>query len=160
MVSPMLEARQFVDDLIFGRKGEDRVFNYLRHHKQTKAIMDVTKDKKYQEDDIDFLVQTIEDKIYHIEVKNDKQTDKTGNIVYETMSHTNKGCLARSKADLIYYVTEHAMYCFSLTNIRLFISHTNPKEVLMGDGAKGYLLSVRSMLDGGYIQIVEENQWT
>ena len=119
--------------------------------------MDVSKAKTFQEEDVDFLVQTVDDQVYRVEVKNDRMADETGNICFETKSNSNEGCLQRSKADYIFYVTKKCVYCFSLPDIKWHIEITEPTEVCMGDNARGYLLSIKELKNAGILKTVKEN---
>lgn len=141
----------FAKDLIVGQCGEDKVYNFLRHKKNVKQIMDVTQAKKYQNDDIDLLVQTNDDEVYSVEIKRDTMADKTGNIPYETKSNSNVGCLERSKADYIFWVTDNHIYWHSLTSIRKYIDLTEPVLIKMGDNARGYLLPIEDLKEKGVL---------
>lgn len=146
----------FEEDLKFGVIGEDIVFNHLRHSPKIKHILDVTKAKKYQEDDVDFIVQTIDEETYLVEVKADRQSHETGHLAYELWSNSNKGCLARSKADYVYYVTMDKTYCFKLNTLREYINQIKPPITIMGDNAKGHLLDIEDLIRKGIITEIDK----
>jgi len=139
-------------DLKFGARGEDVIYNYLRHSPKTKVIMDVSQAKTFQEEDVDFIVQTIDNQVYKVEIKTDRQADRTGNICYETRSNSNEGCLSRSTADYVFYVTAKKIYVFNLKDVRYHIDITCPKEVPMGDNARGYLLDIEELKNANVIK--------
>ena len=76
----------FHADNEIGNKGEDIIYNYLWKHKSALKIIDVTKDKWFQQFDIDFIQVTNDGINNKIEVKTDKIADRTGNMVYEIYS--------------------------------------------------------------------------
>lgn len=151
------EGEMFDEDLRFGTNGEDVVYNHLRHLPKTKHILDVSKSKTFQNDDIDFIVQTIDGEAYKVEVKNDRCADRTGNMFYETKSNSNVGCLARSKADYVFYITSKHIYCFNLKIIRNYIEKTKPNEISGGDNARGYLLKISELIEKGVMQEINGN---
>lgn len=100
---------------------------YLKLYKPKGWIKkDVREDKEFQRRDIDFLLlkdgYTKEDFLEicdkgnpvliterrewgkGIEVKTDRRTYETRNLVYEIISHNMPGCMARSYADFLFYV--------------------------------------------------------
>ena len=77
----------FHSDNEIGNKGENIIFNYLLNHSSTINLVDVSKDKWFQQFDIDFLQVTADGDINKIEVKTDRIADKTGNMVYEKYSN-------------------------------------------------------------------------
>ena len=61
----------FNSDIQVGNKGENIIYNYLINHPSTDSLIDVSKDKWFQQFDIDFI-QVTNDEINKIEVKTDK----------------------------------------------------------------------------------------
>lgn len=122
----------FNDDNEMGKLGENDFAYYANTFLSKKhayfKLVDVSEDKVYQVLDIDFVAyidpnytekellrdiksgnpkkihNRIENKAIAIEVKTDKRTHDTRNVVYELISHDMPGCLARSYADLVYCV--------------------------------------------------------
>ncbi len=96
-----------------GKLGEYVVLNYLNTLPNIKKVKDVSFDKEYQEQDIDYLVTFTDKKDMNyppkelkcsIEIKTDTYT--TGNIFFETISNrqkNTKGCMYQSKADYLFY---------------------------------------------------------
>ena len=73
----------FDEDLIYGEYGERIAWISLLESARTRQVLDVRKDKYFQERDIDFLQLDVDNKVNKIEVKTDRQAHKTGNIVFE-----------------------------------------------------------------------------
>lgn len=99
-------------DCMKPNKGEQLVKHYLES--QGYAVIDVSKNKEYWIQDIDFLAirgqQTIK-----IEVKYDSWIHKTRNLFIELMSDidANKGgWIDFCKADYIYYVDAVGQVCY------------------------------------------------
>lgn len=87
-----------------GKIGEEITEKYLDQSNKVKSYINVTKNKKYQNKDIDFIVKTNKQKIITIESKAD-QWD-TSNIFFETISNIEKntlGCMYKTEADYVFY---------------------------------------------------------
>ena len=138
----------FNEDLRYGETGEHIAWVQLLESPKTRQVLDVRKDPYFQEKDIDFLQLDVKNNVNKIEVKTDRQAHKTGNIAFETKSNSNEGCLARSEADFIYYYIPEVreVIVIKLDMLKGFIIHTKPKEVNMGDNAKGYLLNINDLI--------------
>lgn len=109
---------KFENSLNVGYEGEEKVKNFLLSLDNVESIESVQDIKKYQDDDIDFIVKFINKQFATIEVKTD--TYKSGNLYYETKSCIEKntlGCLEKTKADYIFY--------YFLKYDRLYILKTN-----------------------------------
>lgn len=143
----MANTEKFEGSLISGNIGEDVAYNFLRHNAGIRTIYDVSKDKQYQEEDVDFIVITTDYKLLKIEVKHDMKADRTGNICYELTSNGNIGCLARSQADYVFYITYKYIYIIQLNKWRNYIEKANLKEINMGDGATGYLCNSNELVN-------------
>lgn len=95
---------KFENSLNVGYEGEEKVKIFLLSLDNVSNIISVQNIKKYQDDDIDFIVEFTNKKSATIEVKTD--TYKSGNLYYETKSCVEKntiGCLEKTKADYIFY---------------------------------------------------------
>ena len=120
----------FHSDNEIGNKGENIIFNYLLNHSSTINLIDVSKDKWFQQFDIDFL-QVTNNGINKIEVKTDKLADKTGNMVYEIWSDRRiyaKGCFEKTEADYIFYylINTKVLYIFNTQELRTWVNkHEN-----------------------------------
>lgn len=149
----------FVKDLKIGEIGEKVVLQYLEKEKHIIQVVDVRDDKKFQVDDIDFLVYTDKHVIFPIEVKSDTMAHRTGNIAYEVYSNKHyctKGCLEKTKAKFVYYyLTEtEILYNIDVQKLRNYV-HTNFSENQlrnMGDCARGYLIKIKDLLEYGIIK--------
>ena len=92
----------FHSDINIGQKGEEKVYNYILNHPSTNMLINVTKDKWFQQFDIDFIQIDTENNIDKIEVKTDRIADRTGNMVYEVYSDKRtytQGCFEKTEAD-------------------------------------------------------------
>lgn len=139
----------FENDLRFGETGEHVAWVQLLESPKTRQVLDVRKDKYFQEKDIDFLQLDFNNNVNKIEVKTDRQAHLTGNIAFETKSNSNKGCLERSEADyVLYYLIEtKETLLIDLPMLKGYIKQYNPKEIVMGDNARGYLISIKDLID-------------
>lgn len=109
----------FNKSLTVGNEGETKIKNFILSLDHVESIESVQNIKKYQEEDIDFIVTFKNKSKFTIEVKTD--TYKSGNLYYETKSCVERntlGCLEKTKADYIFYY-------FSKYD-RLYILKTNP----------------------------------
>ena len=115
------EKTNFKDDVkIYGPIGENRLKDILTL--RGKSFIDVSEYKEFRDLDIDIIqienecsIETILEKINHgqplsdidaisYEVKTDTFGIISRNIVFEVISNSNIGCLARTKADYLFYV--------------------------------------------------------
>ena len=142
----------FNSDIQIGNKGEDIIYDYLWKHKSTFKIVDVTKDKWFQQFDIDFLHIDIENNINKIEVKTDRLADKTGNMVYEYWSDRrtySAGCFEKTQADYIFYylINTRVLYIFKTQELREWVhKHKNDLwQTCMGDFAIGYVIPLNDL---------------
>lgn len=95
------------------KRGEIDVANYLLSLPDTQHLLDVSEDKFYQKQDVDFL-WVVDNKIIKVEVKTDTYKD-TENIVVETISNMNKnkkGCMMYTKADYVFYYFVNEGLCY------------------------------------------------
>lgn len=101
-------VHDFKKSIIVGQEGEEIIKNYLRNNPKVKGFDDVSNVERYQNRDIDLIVDFMDGTAVVVEVKTDTYT--SGNIFYETMSNMEcgvVGCMVKSKADyLFYYFTE------------------------------------------------------
>lgn len=139
---------KFMADLTYGEVGERKAWEMLWNCDITQAVYDVRKDERYQAYDIDFVVQRKDGYYIYIEVKSDRLAHITGNFVYETKSNSNEGCLARSRANYVFYYLSETdkVYMVDLALLREHIKESNYREVAMGDNARGYLIPFYVMI--------------
>lgn len=139
----------FEEDLAYGEYGERIAWISLLESARTRQVLDVRKDKYFQERDIDFLQLDVNNKVNKIEVKTDRQAHTSGNIVFETKSNSNEGCLARSEADYVYYYIEKSgeLVGIKLRKLKELINANilRLREVPMGDNARGYLIAIEDL---------------
>lgn len=144
---------KFLKDLNFGKSGEDIIFNLLKNDSRTKDVIDVRKEKLFQQMDIDFIQFFKNGKSVLIEVKTDSKAQETGNIAYEHTSNINfntVGCFEKTSAHLIYYCIPSAneILILNVQKLREYVrSHKdNYENVNMGDSAMGYLVPIVEIL--------------
>ena len=143
----------FHKDNIVGQNGEYIIYNYLSNHSSTINLIDVSKDKWFQQFDIDFI-QVTNDGINKIEVKTDRIADRTGNMVYEIYSDKRfytLGCFEKTEADYIFYylINTNILYIFNTQELREWVleHQHNLKLVDMGDFALGYIIRLNDLKD-------------
>lgn len=143
----------FHKDNIVGQNGEYIIYNYLSNHSSTINLIDVSKDKWFQQFDIDFI-QVTKDEINKIEVKTDRIADRTGNMVYEIYSDKRfytLGCFEKTEADYIFYylINTNILYIFNTQELREWVleHQHNLKLVDMGDFALGYIIKLKDLKD-------------
>ena len=88
------------DKYRFGKFGE-KIF--LEDYKNLD-IIDVSEDSTYQNVDVDFIVP-YKDRHIKVDVKVDTMAHKTGNLVFEVISHSHAGWGVITEADYIYVVS-------------------------------------------------------
>lgn len=99
-----MRVHQWRKSLQVGKDGEKKIVDILGDIEGVYDIIDVSDDKQYQEEDIDYIVVMNNGTEKKVEVKTD--TYDSGNLFYETMSciETNSiGCLEKTGADIIVY---------------------------------------------------------
>lgn len=143
----------FNSDIIIGEKGEYKVYNYILNHPSTISLIDVSKDKWFQQFDIDFI-QIADNGVNKIEIKTDRIGHKTGNMAYEVWSDRriySKGCFEKTEADYIFYylINSNIIYIFYTQELRYWV-HKHKKDlklINMGDYALGYIISLNKLKD-------------
>lgn len=148
----------FGNDLKFGEIGESIVWNSLSNSKNVRSIIDVRKDKRFQQKDIDFIIETNNRSIFFIEVKTDRELFYTDNIVYEKTYKGNAGCSEFTKSDYIYYVDPigEKIYVINTIKMRYYVNKANLKELTFGEDATGYLLNIELLKNKNIIEKVLE----
>ena len=94
----------FNESINVGNRGEEIIKSYLENNPNIVSVIDVSKDKKYQDEDIDFIIKLESGEEIPIELKTDRYT--TGNIFYEYISNKEynvEGCMIKSKAKCLFY---------------------------------------------------------
>lgn len=145
--------KEFSESIRYGEFGEHAIWNLLNKMKRTRSVVDVRKDKNFQEQDIDFLVEDLDRQFTPVEVKTDYKAQETGNLVYELSTSGNIGCFEKTQARyIIYYLPRiETAYFVEVSKLREFVKATKPKVVKMGDYSKGYLLSIKDLADSKVI---------
>lgn len=149
-----MSTEKFNDDIEFAKIGEAKVVTFFRGMVDDNGtpkfadVIDVRNTKKFQEMDVDFILNKGNGDVIMVEVKTDRKISDTGNLVFETLSNGNPGCLQRSAADAICYVDAvyGVMYYINLQKLKILIGNMHYKEVHMGDNAVGYLIPVDDVI--------------
>lgn len=143
----MFDTKNFNDSLVEGNIGEFVVWNFFTKLQGIRQVVDVRADKRFQEYDVDFLMEQNDRQYVWVEVKTDFYSDSTGNIVYETETLGKKGCFAKTKADYVAYYVAHSgcIYVINVSAIRKYIESHNPKEYTLCNKNKGYLLPIEEL---------------
>lgn len=156
-----------------GKQGEEVIKRYLLNHSNSikclpniTKIDDVSDNKLYQVQDIDFLVICNKGNV-SVEVKTDLVAERTGNIFFETESvveNGTKGCLLVSKAEiLVYYIpASHTAYFIDLPKFQKWFRDNSykfpPKTVQnFSHTTKGRLISIEKLeqMFGFYEKIID-----
>ena len=144
-------THNFSDDNAIGKRGEE-IFRKCLDRWNCKYT-DVSDDKRYQEQDIDFIVESRKTpgKTVAVEVKNDQRIAETGNIFFETMSnvdYSTEGCFKKSKAELMAIVSEseRLIYFVGTEILRKFVDENSRTlrfiSRVPGSSSCGYLIPV------------------
>lgn len=142
-------CNKFQNDLNAGAIGERIAWDILINEEDTRSVMDVRKDKRFQQYDVDFLWEKSDRHIWWVEIKTDKAMNRTGNIVYETKTSGNIGCFAKTQAEIIMYYdyVGHIMYAIYVPRLRRYVDQFCIEEIRMGDNAQGYLIKVTDLIN-------------
>lgn len=138
----------FSESLKEGESGEHVVWNILQKQSNIRSVVDVRMDKKFQEQDIDFLVENMNRQFTTIEVKTDFVAHDTGNLVYELSTSGHIGCFEKTQAEYImYYIpAEKVVHLIDVVALRTYIHKVRPEERKMGDNATGFLLPLQDLI--------------
>lgn len=137
----------FEQDFEKGKIGENKVLDFLLKNKKTKSIIDVRYDKYFQDIDIDFIRETIDNKIQKLEIKTDLKAHKTGNLAYEFISNkyiNSTGCYEKTEADyILYFLFEtNILYIIKTNLLKEFVKTNDFKQIEMGNNALGFLIKL------------------
>lgn len=148
----------FEDSLMTGGYGEHAVWNILTNQPKVRVVVDVRKDKRFQEKDIDFLVENADQQFTSVEVKTDYKAHETGNIVYEVTTSGNMGCFEKTQADYIAYFVPKSkkVYMIHVISLRTYLHKLMPEPVKMGDNATGFLIKIKDLIDNKVIKGIYE----
>lgn len=144
----------FSESLKEGESGEHVVWNILQKQSNIRNVVDVRMDKKFQEKDIDFLVENMNRQFTSIEVKTDFKAQETGNLVYELSTSNNIGCFEKTQAEYImYYIpAEKVVHMIDVIALRTYIHKVRPEERKMGDNATGFLIPLQDLIKAKVIK--------
>lgn len=146
-----MAIHNFSDDNAIGKRGEEIFRKCLEKWKCN--FTDVTDDPEYQEQDIDFIVESRKTKgeFVAVEVKNDQRIADTRNIFFETMSnvdYSTEGCFKKSKSKLMAIVSESEkkIYFVGTETLRRFVDKNSDYlrfiSRVPGSNSCGYLVPI------------------
>lgn len=143
----------FEESLKDGEYGEHAIWNLLMMQDWTRSVVDVRKDKGFQEQDIDFLVENYHKQFASFEVKTDYQAHDTGNIVYELTTSGHEGCFEKTKAKYIMYFVPKSktVYQIDVARLREHVRNGNFEVIQMGDNSTGHKLKIKDLVREGVI---------
>ena len=123
-------VHNFNKSINIGDYGEQIIKSYFETNPNIADVIDVSKDKTYQDKDIDFIVKLKSGKNISIELKTD--TYDTGNIFYEAISnkeHNVLGCMIKSKAKclLYYFIKTKELYIIDFKAYRKWVNKNNKR---------------------------------
>lgn len=144
----------FEQSLMVGGYGEHAVWNVLTNQPRVRVVVDVRKDKRFQDKDIDFLVENNKQQFASVEVKTDFKAHETGNIVYEVTTSGNIGCFEKTQADYIAYFIPKSklIHLIHVDSLRSFVKMAKPELRKMGDNAEGYLIKIQDLINANVIK--------
>ena len=144
----------FNDDVQLAVIGEFVVCNALLEMRGTRQVHDVRYDKRFQEWDVDFLVEDANRQFTWLEVKTDWKTFTTGNVIFETESNGNPGCLERTKADYVAYFVPQSgnIYMCNTEALRRCVRKFDYPVRPMGDNARGMIVPLGDLERLGVVQ--------
>lgn len=148
----------FEQDKHEGESGEHVVWNLLSQSKTVRSVVDVRRDKEFQTQDIDFLIENNERQFTPIEVKTDFKAHNTGNLVYEVSTSGHLGCFEKTNAKYIFYYipAEKVVHMIDVIALRTYIHKIRPEERKMGDNATGFLIPIKDLKEAKVIKITYE----
>lgn len=136
-----------------GGYGEHTVWNLFNKLPKVRSVVDVREDKNFQEQDIDFLVESDKRQFFSVEVKTDFKAHDTGNIVYEVTTSGNIGCFEKTQAKFIaYFIPEsEEVHLIDVKRFREYVNRIRPEPRPMGDNATGYVIPIESLKENDVI---------
>lgn len=123
-------VHNFNKSINIGDYGEQIIKSYLEANPDVLDVIDVSKDKSYQDKDIDFIVKLKNGEDISVELKTD--TYDTGNIFYEAISNQEYnvlGCMIKSKAKclLYYFIKTKELYIIDFKAYKKWVNENNER---------------------------------
>lgn len=114
-------THDFVSSSKIGAIGESIIYEYLCDMPNVQEVIDVRKDKHYQEVDIDYILIMQDGHERTVEVKTDSYVSP--NLFFETMSSLESnsiGCMYKTQATwlLYYFLTTKELYVLKMPDFR------------------------------------------
>lgn len=125
-------VHNFNKSINIGEHGEQIIKSYLEANPDVLDVIDVSKDKSYQDKDIDFIVKLKNGENISVELKTD--TYDTGNIFYEAISNQEYnvlGCMIKSKARCLFYyfIKTKELYIIDFKAYKKWVNKNNERFV-------------------------------
>jgi hypothetical protein len=123
-------VHNFNKSINIGDYGEQIIKSYLETNPEVANVIDVSKDKEYQDKDIDFIVELKNGESISVELKTD--TYDTGNIFYEAISNQEYnvlGCMIKSKAKCLFYyfIKTKELYIIDFKAYKKWVNKNNER---------------------------------
>ena len=123
-------VHNFNKSINVGDYGEQIIKSYFKKNPNVSNVTDVSQDKKYQDADIDFLVELKNGENISVELKTD--TYDTGNIFYEAISNKEYnvlGCMIKSKAKCLFYyfIKTKELYIIDFKAYKKWVNKNNAR---------------------------------
>lgn len=123
-------VHNFNKSINVGDYGEQIIKSYFKTNPNVANVTDVSQDKKYQDADIDFLVELKNGENISVELKTD--TYDTGNIFYEAISNKEYnvlGCMIKSKAKCLFYyfIKTKELYIIDFKAYKKWVNKNNAR---------------------------------
>lgn len=123
-------VHDFNKSINVGDNGEQIIKSYFENNPNIVDVIDVSKDKKYQDKDIDFIVKLKNGEDISIELKTD--TYDTGNIFFEAISNKEYnvlGCMIKSKAKCLFYyfIETKELYIIDFKEYKKWVNKNNAR---------------------------------
>jgi hypothetical protein len=133
----------FKEDLKKAEPYETELMQFSTYLEGVKDITDVRDIKKFQENDIDFIIQYEDDTISNVEAKIDFFT--TDNFFFEVISNTNyntQGCILKTNSNLLFYAFPNLnkLYIIDTKKLKDWVYNYKGKFKKGGDNAEGILI--------------------
>lgn len=130
MIGTSNTVHNFNKSISVGDYGEQIIKSYFETNPNIVDVIDVSKDKTYQDKDIDFIVKLKSGENISVELKTD--TYDTGNIFYEAISNQEYnvlGCMIKSKAKCLFYyfIKTKELYIIDFKEYKKWVNKNNAR---------------------------------
>jgi len=160
----MSSTQEFNNQLVLGKAGEKKVFEYLNNLPETIEVIDISEHKLFQSWGVDgFVIEDREGSQLNstfFDVKTDFQHHITGKLFIETSSSSGKeGGILSTKAQVFYYYDpfEGLLFKLPIYSVKQWyeregISYAHKKvktSTGQDEGTTGIIISPKQLMDDG-----------